>query len=742
MAARRPVAPPAFAGSRADEPERATLLGAPVHWPDPARLEAPLSSLTGIGPALEKKAAAAGVHRVGDLLWRLPKAVGDPPETRLLAEIEPGENGIIAVEVERARRVRTRRGRPAVVEARISDSSGRVRATWFNQPWIIDRLRPGARFLLEGRRGPKGFTVAATEPLEGSGEAAVPGGIVDWNHREAATPAELSGDGMRVRRPGGGEVGPGRWRSWTFAACRLAGFGGDPVPSHLLRGRSMPGATAALREIHFPEDETRAGLALRRLAWEELLLYRAMLENRRSRERAAAGPAPVLDGSDRITAAWLKGLPFRLTGDQQQAVRTIRGELAAGDPMRRLLMGEVGSGKTVVALAAVVRAAESGFQSALMAPTAVLAEQHAATVTRLLEGTGLTVGLLTGATGKAERRRLLRAAADGSLDLLVGTHALLEPDLGFSRLALCVVDEEHRFGVRQRGRLESKAPAGTAAHLLHMSATPIPRTLSLTAYGDLDVTALRELPADRLPVRTELVRESDRPAVFARIRDELDRGRQCFVVCPLVEESEELEARAAEAEAIRLAEGELAGYEVGLIHGRMNAAKKEVAMAAFADGRTRALVATTVIEVGIDVPNATMMVIEGAERFGLSQLHQLRGRIGRGKHGGTCFLLPAGGGGQARRRLAEVAREIDGFRLAELDLEMRGEGEIAGTRQHGIPRFRAASLPRDTDLLELACADLKTLGAGPERDLLVRAGRRRFETSGRAEGPAGEDAAR
>jgi ATP-dependent DNA helicase RecG len=307
------------------------------------------------------------------------------------------------------------------------------------------------------------------------------------------------------------------------------------------------------------------------------------------------------------------------------------------------------------------------------------------------------------------RRQVLDSLAGGEPSIVIGTQALLEDPVRFDSLSVCVVDEEHRFGVRQRDRLDSKAPSGESAHLLHLSATPIPRTLSLTSYGDLDITSIRELPDGRQPVGTEVLGESERARAFERVRQEVDRGRQAFVVCPLVEESESIEARAAEAEADRLRQEELSGYEVGLIHGRMSAERKEIAMAAFERGKTDVLVATTVIEVGIDVPNATVIVIEGAERFGLSQLHQLRGRVGRGRHGGCCLLMTSSGSPAARRRLAALASESDGFRLAEIDLEMRGEGEVTGTRQHGLPRFRVARLPRDIDLLEAARADLDGL---------------------------------
>jgi len=373
-------------------------------------------------------------------------------------------------------------------------------------------------------------------------------------------------------------------------------------------------------------------------------------------------------------------------------------------------MGEVGSGKTVVAVHAMLKAVGSGAQAAMMAPTEVLAAQHHETISTMLAGSGVKTVLLTGSTPAADRKALLGGLAAGEVGILVGTHALLEEPVVFRRLGLAVIDEEHRFGVKQRRALDAKAPAGHSVHQLHMSATPIPRTLALTAYGDLDMTTLRELPAGRPPVVTEVVSEAGRPDAFARLRAELDRGRQAFVVCPLVDESPMVEGRAAAAEAERLAAAELSGYEVGLLHGQMRPAQKEVAMAAFADGRTDVLVATTVIEVGIDVPNATVMVIEGADRFGLSQLHQLRGRIGRGEHGGTCFLFGESSGPRAARRLGALASTRDGFALAELDLEMRGEGEVAGTRQHGLPRFAVASLPRDIELLEAAREDLAGMG--------------------------------
>ena len=380
--------------------------------------------------------------------------------------------------------------------------------------------------------------------------------------------------------------------------------------------------------------------------------------------------------------------------------------------MQRLLMGEVGSGKTVVAVYAMLRALEAGHQAALMAPTETLAEQHALTLERLLAAEATPFALLTGATPAPVRRDALDKLASGELGLILGTHALIEPSVRFARLGLVVVDEQHRFGVEQRRALDAKGVEGMAPHVLHMTATPIPRTLSLTAYGDLDTTALHELPAGRQPVQTRLVAEDEREGAYEFVRGLLREGRQAFVVCPLVSESEKQPGRAAEAEAERLAAGEFREFRVGVLHGQMRSEEKAAAMAAFAAGETDVLVATTVIEVGIDVANATVMIIEGAERFGVSQLHQLRGRVGRGEHASLCLLFAEEAGELARRRLRRGrVRRGDGFQLAEVDLALRGEGEILGTRQSGVPRFRVAELPEQADLL----LEAESRGAGAAR---------------------------
>jgi ATP-dependent DNA helicase RecG len=499
--------------------------------------------------------------------------------------------------------------------------------------------------------------------------------------------------------------------------------------------------------MHFPRDAEDRETGRARLAFDELLLTQLVFLKRHVRRRERAS-AHRLSEPPSVSERWLRdALPFELTGDQRRVIETIREELASGRPMQRLLMGEVGSGKTVVALYAMLRAVEHGMQAALMAPTETLAEQHFATLQRLIGGESVPAALLTGSTPARRRADILGKLQSGELALIVGTHALIEPDVRFRALAVGVVDEQHRFGVRQRSALEEKGakavggegPIGArpAPHVLHMTATPIPRTLALARYGDLDVSALRELPRGREVIETRIVAgEHARERAYEKLREQCGEGRQAFVVCPLVEESNpadrgpsgagaggEVEVRAARAEYERLAKGELDGFELELLHGGMRPAEKQEAMARFASGKADVLVATTVIEVGIDVPNATVMVVENAERFGLSQLHQLRGRIGRGEHRSSCLLM----GPPGARRLRAMVEHSDGFRLAEIDLELRSEGELVGTRQSGLRQFEIACLPEDAALLERARARAEVIVAtdpgleAPEHALLGEA---------------------
>jgi ATP-dependent DNA helicase RecG len=481
----------------------------------------------------------------------------------------------------------------------------------------------------------------------------------------------------------------------------------EPLPARMRTHERLSDRSGALGASHFPRVPGDQEHGRRRLAFDELLLSQLALLRRR-RLRRADSFAPVLDGERELTARWLSDLlPFPLTGDQRQALATIDGDLAGERPMQRLLMGEVGSGKTVVALYALLRAVEHGLQGALMAPTETLAEQHFATLHKLLGTELVTLGLLTGSTPARRRADLLAKLATGELSLIVGTHALIEEAVQFSRLGVVVVDEQHRFGVRQRAALDAKGTAERSPHALHMTATPIPRTLALAHYGDLDLTVLRELPRGRQPIQTFVCStDRERARAYDRIREELRAGRQAFVVCPLVEESELLQARAATAEFERLRGGELSGFRVVLLHGQLRSAEKQATMSAFAAGEADVLVATSVIEVGIDVPNATVMLVEDADRYGISQLHQLRGRIGRGEDPSLCLLF----GAKESARLRALATHSDGFELAEIDLGLRGEGELVGTRQHGLAQFRVAELPRDAELLERARVHAERIG--------------------------------
>jgi ATP-dependent DNA helicase RecG len=704
-----------FAG--AEEPTRAELRAAPVHWPRPSVLEAGLEALDGVGPKLAEAARAAGIATVGDLLYRFPHRHRDR-QIRLLEALEPGETGTVLVEVMGNPPRPFRRGKLTMVGVKVGDESGHVRATWFNQPWVSGKLEKGATILITGKRSPKGLAVQEWELVASAGEV------------DADAPEERSGSFVPVH-PATEDLAPKKIREWAEQAVRLAPNAIEGLPAALQAERRLGSVGSAIRAAHFPESPEQLEDARRRLGFEELFLHQALLATRKVSHRRSR-PAPRFGKPGAMVERWLASLPFAPTADQRAAFADIDRDLDSGEPMQRLLMGEVGSGKTVVAVYAMLRALEAGHQAALMAPTETLAEQHAITLGRLLAAEAVPFALLTGATPAPVRRQALNQLASGELGLILGTHALIEPTVRFARLGLCVVDEQHRFGVRQRAALDAKAPGGLAPHVLHMTATPIPRTLSLTAYGDLDTTTLQELPAGRKPVLTRVAGEGDREDVYEFLRARLREGRQAFVVCPLVEVSEKLPGKAAGEEAERLRRGPLRDFRVGLLHGQMHATEKGEAMAAFAAGETDVLVATTVIEVGIDVPNATVMLIEGAERFGVSQLHQLRGRVGRGEHPSQCLLFAAEAGAMARRRLAAVEETSDGFRLAEVDLLLRGEGEILGTRQSGTARFTVAQLPDDEAMLIDAKDEVLRLlrehGSleAPELGPRLAAARRRF----------------
>jgi ATP-dependent DNA helicase RecG len=711
---------------------RQELTAAPVRWPRPSRLRAPLE------PKAKKLATgmrSLGLETVGDLLEHLPS---DSREARSVGALRAGEQATVTVEVRRiASRSVRRRGMRPLVEASVFDATGTMRATFFNQPWLTERYPPGTRLLLHGKAdGRGGFSVAHHAPTA-----------------EAPTDAELApdvGDSDAVAHyPATDGVSSTQILTLVHGAKDALADVVEALSAATRFTEGLPDRASALAAMHFPRLPEDLEAGRRRLAFEELLLTQLTFLRRRAARRARSSAAVLADGES-LGERWLRaGLPFELTGDQRRAVEAITEDLARAAPMQRLLMGEVGSGKTVVALYAMLQAVGHGHQAALMAPTETLAEQHFATVQSLLGGgVGgdlISTALLTGSTPAARRRDILGKLASGELSLIVGTHALIEPDVRFDALAVAVIDEQHRFGVRQRAALGERRSTGGAGglgyapHTLHMTATPIPRTLALARYGDLDTTALRELPLGRQPIETQLVTgEEDRAGAYEYLREELAAGRQAFVVCPLIEDPEAIvskdgggspppsqpELRAAAAELLRLKKGELQGYELALLHGGMRPREKQEAMAAFASGQSQVLVATTVIEVGIDVPNATVMLIENAERFGISQLHQLRGRVGRGEHRARCFLLagPQSGGSG---RLRALVQHNDGFRLAEIDLTLRKEGELIGTRQSGSGQFRVARLPEDAQLLERARARAEAILAGdpqlrsPEHALLA-----------------------
>jgi ATP-dependent DNA helicase RecG len=664
--------PTVFASSR--PLQESELSCAPVRYPRPSRLIRPLEL---DGPKAAKAATALGLNTVADLLEHLPR---DRREARAVAQLAAGETATVVVQVRSiASRPVRRRGMRPLVEATVADGSGSMKATFFNQPWLVRKYPAGTRLVLHGKYEARNrFRVQAhartTEAATGTDAVA---------HYAAS-------DGLSSTQI----------LALVRAHTSLIAEVPEPLPALLRTNERLPERRSAVAAAHFEGDQEQA-LGRRRLAFDELLLAQLALLRRR-RLRRSGVIAPVLDQPRELTARWLATmLPFSLTGDQQAAIAQLDHDLAQPRPMQRLLMGEVGSGKTVVALYGLLRAIEHGYQGALMAPTEPLAEQHFATIQTLIGGETIPLGLLTGSTPGRRRTDLLGKLSTGELPLLVGTHALIEEPVHFGRLAVAVVDEQHRFGVRQRAALDAKSVPGERPHVLHMTATPIPRTLALAGYGDLDFTQLRELPQGRRPIQTFVCSsERERARAYDRIREELRAGRQAFVVCPLVSESELLQARAATAEYERLRDGELREFRVVLMHGQLRPSEKHEVMTAFASGSADVLVATSVVEVGIDVPNASVMLVEDADRYGISQLHQLRGRIGRGPHSSLCLLF----GPKGSPRLRALADHTDGFRLAEIDLELRGEGELVGTRQSGMAQFRVAELPRDAELLERARA--------------------------------------
>jgi ATP-dependent DNA helicase RecG len=622
-------------------------------------------TLPGVGPSLRAKLAKLGLRTVRDLLEHRPRdyqqAVGETPISNLFGE----EEAVITGEVRRVS-VRPTRRRLTVLKAAVRDESGEISAVWFNQPWLADKLRPGTRLRLRGQLRRNEFHVRSYD-LDG-----------------AAATADYA-----PVYPASEEVTSPRLRTVVESALPHARDLSDSLPASLRARERLPLRFDALVALHRPRGAVEAESARQRLALDELLLLQVGLA--RIREGTEEATAPVLGEPGELVGRYRQALPFELTGDQEQAISEIDTDLAAAKPMQRLLQGDVGSGKTVVALYALLRAVEAGKTGALMAPTETLAEQHFLTLEPICTELGLRAALLTGS---------VKREVEGA-QILVGTHALIQEGVSLEDLAVAVVDEQHRFGVEQRGALA----AGRSPHVLHMTATPIPRTLALTVYGDLAVTEIAKPPANRKPIVTSWVTEELSAEAYRRLRKHLDAGRQAYVVCPLIEESETTQARAAEAEAERLRHGELRDYRVGLLHGRLRPGERRELMARFKARELDVLVSTTVIEVGVDVPNATIMIVQEADRFGLAQLHQLRGRVGRGAEQSYCLLVSRAKEeltDAATARLKALVETTDGFELAEKDLELRGEGQLLGTRQAGLSEFRFTRLRADRELLERA----------------------------------------
>ncbi len=697
----------------------------------------PIQYAKGVGPTRARLLSERlGVYTVADLLYRLPRRLEDRSHLRRIYDLTHGAVETVQGTVGRVQQFRPRRRRGFIItKAALTDGSGVLHAVWYNQPYLIRQLPPGARLILHGRvqrqAGEIQMVAPEFEPLEDGEEMLHVGRIV---------PVYGSTEGLSQRA------------LRTIVARALdehASAQAEWLPEALRRRHDLPVLPMALRQAHFPDSFEAYAAARRRLVYEELLLFQLLLLGRKAAQESETRAIRYGDPGDLI-ARFHAGLPYALTSAQRRVIGEILRDLERPHPMNRLLQGDVGSGKTVIAATALLRVVGGGAQGALMAPTEILAGQHYLTLRALLEPLGLGVVLLIGGLPHAARQDALERVRDGRADIVVGTHALIEEDIAFHRLGLAVVDEQHRFGVTQRAALREK---GERPDVLVMTATPIPRTLALTLYGDLDVSTLDELPPGRSPIKTYRRPSSRRPQVYDFVRAQVREGRQAYVVCPLIEESDKLAAEAATDLAARLREGPLRGLRVDVLHGRMKVDERDVVMRALRAGEIDVLVATTVIEVGIDVPNASVMIIEDADRFGLSQLHQLRGRVGRGAHQSYCVLIADPKTEEAQARLEVMAETADGFRIAQRDLELRGVGELigdrgplaggpregagrpAGLRQHGLSDLRVADLVRDQAWLERAREDAAVL-LRDDRDLrrpehrgLARALQARFGTA-------------
>ncbi|KAA0234722.1 MAG: ATP-dependent DNA helicase RecG [Acidimicrobiales bacterium] len=669
---------------------------APIELAELARRR--VDELSGVGPKKAIALGSVGVETVLDLLTYYPRRYLDRTREARIADVVVGQEVMVLAQVGRVDHRRTRNRRD-LVTAQLSDGSGKLRATFFNQPWRERQLKPGTEAVFYGKvdryRGALQMTNPVVDLIGDRTGRIVP--VYPQSEKAGLSTWEVSA-----------------WVAEALRRCAKRGFA-EPLPRTVLDRFDLVGRGPAFRHIHEPGSMADAHQARRRLVFDELLrvqlaliLRKRLLESstRGIRHRAGSGAA----GTAGLIDAFHARLPFPLTAAQNRVIAEIEADLVQPVPMHRLLQGDVGSGKTVVAVSAMLVAVQGGHQGALMAPTEVLAEQHYEGIRQLVDGLtvestqnlfgerDLRVEIFTSRVSGKERARLYEDLADGEIDLAVGTHALIQEEVAFRSLGVVVVDEQHRFGVEQRAALRDKGAGGVVPDVLVMTATPIPRTAAMTVYGDLDVSVLDELPPGRTPVDTVWARSTDDTVdVWRKVRSEVGAGHQAFVVCPLIEESEKLQVASAEDTYAELVDGELAGLRVGLLHGRVTPAEKEVVMGLFREGGLDVLVATTVIEVGVDVPNATVMVVLDADRFGMAQLHQLRGRVGRSGHRSACYLLGDGTNPDAEARLSALVKTADGFELAEIDLDIRGEGTIMGDRQKGRNDLKLASLRRDRE---------------------------------------------
>ncbi len=661
----------------------------------------PVQYVRGVGPSRARLLERLGVRTPADLLRFAPRHHEDRRVLTPLSELRDGDRATVRGLV---REVRFRRifGRRSLVEVVVADGDGVVVAEWWNQPYRKEHFREGDPVVLSGRVHAKGgmrMSAPEVEVLRGEGET--PAGEADGGD-DGPTPGDAPSLHWGRLVPvypltRGLTQGPLR-RAVRAVLDRHRGAAVDPVPAAVAAAHDLPPLEDALEALHFPATPEAGEAARRRLRFEELLLLQtAMALRRRDLEREVRAFRYAVDA--RLDGRIRARFPFPFTGGQDRAVADITADLASPHPMNRLLQGDVGCGKTAVALYALLVAVAHGRQGAILAPTEILAEQHHGTFRRALKGSRVRIHFLGGGVGGKRRAALLEEVAGDGADLVIGTHAVLEQDVRFRDLGVAVIDEQHRFGVLQRRTFRDK---GLQPDLLYLTATPIPRTLCMTVFGDLDVSVIAERPPGRHPVATRRFRRREERAVHALLRAEIAAGRQAFVVCPLVEESEELDLRAATAEAERLRTEVFPDLRVGLLHGRMSRDDKRAAMEEFRAGRTQVLVTTVVVEVGVDVPNASVLCILHAERFGLATLHQLRGRVGRGPHGSLCLLVSDARSGDADARLDAMVETEDGFRIAEEDLRLRGPGEFFGTRQHGLPDLRTPEALADAPLVDAA----------------------------------------